>query len=139
MKSATELRAIAAARRESEAALRATAHLREQERVAFEDSKEMAAILPKLVAEIEEEIEDAANRGMLVTRFSPRALMGYRDTHENRNRYHPILKAACEAVMKAEPELDVRWTDHTGMEWGSDGGYSDGQCAVEITTNLRTA
>lgn len=132
MKSAAELREIAEAKRAIAAESYKRALAVEAARIAAENSEAMESLLPKLVNEIERCIEVAATDGKLTIRFTPYALRGYYDSAENHNRYRPILKAACDAIMESDPGFKVRYTDFTGTDYCSDGAFSDGQCEVVI-------
>lgn len=132
MKSAAELRAIAEAKKDAARAKLELERAAEKARLQAEDKKQMDYLLPKLISSAEHNIENAAVNGQTSVQWTPIALNGYRETKENYKRYRPILDALKDHIESFDPAFNVQWTDNTGIEYGSDGGYSDGQCVVVI-------
>lgn len=132
LRTPAELREIANKQRIADAKQRSIAEASKASELRREKQLQRDNLLPRLTEEIERNIIRAAKEGRFSAQFTPYSLPNYRDGERNNAIYRPILQEACEAVEAASHEYQASFSTMTGIEYGSDGGYSDGICEVNI-------
>lgn len=139
--SVEELRALAADVRARAEADQAAQRAAENAAWDAETASIQADLIPRLTEELKGAIARAAQSGRTSTsRIVPSCLPSFPDDglyprsekRGNRQRYVPVLEGAADNIRALDPAYKVDYKYNTGMEWGSDGGFSDGICHVEI-------